>query len=100
MLSISRHRARLASNGIDPECMPAEYWRRYAAKRHAVEAIAKAAAMSDVIPQDLAAERAKICGACEFLVGTPPTDKCSKAGHCAGCHKSRLRSTQCPVGRW
>ena len=35
MQSIEEHRRALARQGIDPECMPREYWERYAAKRRA-----------------------------------------------------------------
>jgi hypothetical protein len=35
MQSIEQHRRTLAKRGIEPDCMPDEYWQRYAAKRRA-----------------------------------------------------------------
>jgi len=38
MMTIERHRRDLAAKGIDPDCLPAEYWQKYDAKRTAWKA--------------------------------------------------------------
>ena len=36
MKSIEEHRRALARQGIEPDCMPKEYWTNYAAKRRRI----------------------------------------------------------------
>jgi hypothetical protein len=60
MDSIEQHRRKIAASGIiDPDCLPPEYWTRYAAKR-AIEKY-----------------QARATAAC--------ADRVAKAGDCPGC---------------
>jgi hypothetical protein len=72
MDSIEQHRQRIAASGIiDPDCLPPEYWTRYAAKR-AVEKY-----------------QARATAAC--------ADRVAKAGDCPGCRLVTDPATATPL---